>query len=334
MNGHGLTYRSSSAPATTSWEPWLSTCQSLLKVNFTIQNLLTNNDVPEIYFIIHVDNYISKTLNLKSASHVMKKLSIVVCLKQVPETTEVKMNPATNTLIREGVESIINPFDLYAIEEAVRIKERNGSGKITALTMGPPQAEQALKEAIALGCDDGILVSDRAFAGSDTWATSYTLAKAIEKIDTYDLILCGQQAIDGDTAQVGPGIACHLNLPQIMYVKKIEELNETFIRAERMTEEGYDIVESPLPAVIAVVKEINEPRIPSLRGKLKAKKTQTLWWKADDLTFDTRKIGLDGSPTQVIKIFTPPPREGGQILNGNLSDAVDTLYTFLKNEIL
>jgi electron transfer flavoprotein beta subunit len=264
----------------------------------------------------------------------MKELSIVVCLKQVPETTEVKIDPATHTLIREGVESIVNPFDLYAIEEAVRIKERNGSGKITALTMGPPQAENVLKEAIASGCDEAVLVSDKAFAGSDTWATSYTLAKAIEKIQTYDLILCGRQAIDGDTAQVGPGIACHLDIPQIMYVKKIEELNDTLIQVERMTEEGYEVIESPLPALISVVKEINEPRIPNLRGKLRAKKTDVICWKADDLSLDKSKIGLDGSPTQVIKIFTPPPREGGQILNGNLSDAVDTIYTFLKNEIL
>lgn len=269
-----------------------------------------------------------------NAMDALKELSIVVCLKQVPETTEVKINPATNTLIREGVDSIINPFDLYAIEEAVRIKERNGSGKITALTMGPPQAENALKDAIASGCDEAILVSDKAFAGSDTWATSYTLAKAIEKIHRYDLIICGRQAIDGDTAQVGPGIACHLNIPQIMYVKKIEELNDSFIRVERMTEEGYEVIESPLPAVIAVVKEINEPRIPSLKGKLKAKKTQVICWKADELTLDKSKIGLDGSPTQVIKIFTPAPRKGGQILDGNLSEAVDTIYTFLKNEIL
>src|SRR3989338_5885623 len=147
-------------------------------------------------------------------------MNIIVCIKQVPETTEVRINPETNTLVREGVKSIINPFDMYAIEEAVRLKEKLG-GKATVITMGPPQAEGALREAISMGIDDAILICDRAFAGSDTWATSYTLSKAIEKIGDYSLIICGKQAADGDTAQVGPGIAAHLDLPQVTYVKKI-----------------------------------------------------------------------------------------------------------------
>ena len=148
-------------------------------------------------------------------------MHIVVCIKQVPDTADVKIDPKTNTLIREGVVSIINPFDMYAIEESLRLKEKLG-GKVTAITMGPPQAENALREAIAMGVDAGILVSDRAFAGSDTWATSYTLALALKKIGDYGVILCGKQASDGDTAQVGPGIAAHLDLPQITYVRKIE----------------------------------------------------------------------------------------------------------------
>ena len=259
-------------------------------------------------------------------------MNIVVCIKQVPETTEVNINPDTNTLIRGGVDSIINPFDLHAIEEAVRIREKGDSWKVSVLTMGPPQAEEALREALALGCDEAILVSDRAFAGSDTWATSYTLAKAIGKIGNCRLIICGKQAMDGDTAQIGPGIACHLDIPQITYVRKIEDLDDKSIRAERMTEEGYDVIEASLPALITVVKEINEPRIPSLKGKLMAKKTDIVQWKAEDLDLNSEWIGLDGSPTQVIKIFTPPPRKGGRILTGGISEVVDELADVLKDK--
>ena len=185
-------------------------------------------------------------------------MNIIVCIKQVPETTEVRINPETNTLMREGVKSIINPFDMYAIEEGVRLKEKFG-GKVTVLTMGPPQAETALKEAISPGADDAVLLSDRAFAGSDTWATSYTLAAGVRKLKEYDLIICGKQASDGDTAQVGPGIATHLDIPQVTYVKKIEEVKDKVIKVERMTEEGYEIIESRLPLLITVVKEINTP---------------------------------------------------------------------------
>ena len=185
-------------------------------------------------------------------------MNIIVCIKQVPETTEVRINPETNTLMREGVKAIINPFDMYAIEEGVRLKEKTG-GKVTVLTMGPPQAETALKEAISLGADEAVLLSDRAFAGSDTWATSYTLAAGIRKLKDYDLIICGKQASDGDTAQVGPGIATHLDIPQVTYVKKIEEVKDKVIKVERMTEEGYEIIESRLPLLITVVKEINTP---------------------------------------------------------------------------
>jgi electron transfer flavoprotein beta subunit len=261
-------------------------------------------------------------------------MNIIVCLKQVPEIAEVKINPETNTLIREGVESIINPFDLYAIEEAIRIKEREEAVQITALTMGPQQADRALREAIALGCDRAILISGKAFAGSDTWATSNTLARAIEKIDTYELIICGKQAMDGDTAQVGPGIACHLGIPQITFVRKIEKLDQSSIRAERMTEEGYEVIEAPLPALITVIKEINEPRLPSLKGKLQAKKAEVVVWNEEELNIDIDSIGLEGSPTQVIKIFTPPPKEGGLILEGDVSETVEKLAELLKDEVI
>jgi len=260
-------------------------------------------------------------------------MNIIVCIKQVPDTTDVRIDPETNTLIRSGVVSIINPFDVYAIEEGIRLKEKFG-GKVTIITMGPPQAEAALREAISLGADEGILISDRAFAGSDTWATSYTLSRAIHKIGDYDVIISGKQAIDGDTAQVGPGISAHLDIPQITYVKKIEEIKDNNMRAERMTEEGFEIIEAPLPALITVVKEINEPRLPSLKGKMRAKKAEIKKWEAKDLDVDPDLIGLNGSPTKVVKIFTPPRRKKGQMLEGEAKDISQKLVELLKNEVL
>ncbi len=256
-------------------------------------------------------------------------MNIVVCIKQVPDSGDVKINPETKTLIREGVESIINPFDCYAIEEGVRIKEKLG-GTVTAISMGPPQAESALREAISLGADKAILVSDRAFAGSDTLATSYALSEAIKKLGEVDLIICGKQAIDGDTAQVGPGIAVHLNMPQITYVRKIESIEEGKIRAERMTEEGYDIIESQLPVMLTVVKEINEPRIASLKGKMSAKKAEIPTWTAEFIGADTEQLGLDGSPTMVAEVFAPPSREGGKKLEGEPADMAAELIGELK----
>jgi electron transfer flavoprotein beta subunit len=278
-------------------------------------------------------------------------VDIIVCIKQVPETTEVKINPETNTLIREGVVSIINPFDMYAIEEGLRLKEKFG-GKATVLSMGPPQAEAAIREAISLGIDEGVLVCDRAFAGSDTWATSYILSNAIKRIGKFDLILCGKQASDGDTAQVGPGISAHLDMPQVTYVKKIEEINlrancnaadtkqaigaeakETSMRVERMTEEGFEVIETPLPCILTVVKEINEPRLPSLRGMMRAKNAVITVWSQKELNLDPQSIGLCGSPTQVVKIFTPAQRAGGQILKGETSDIVNKLVELLRPEL-
>ena len=259
-------------------------------------------------------------------------MNIVVCIKQVPETTEVRINPETNTLIREGVKSIINPFDMYALEESVRLKEKFG-GKITVITMGPPQADAVLREAISLGVDEGILLCDRAFAGSDTWATSYTLSGAIKKIGEFDLILCGKQASDGDTAQVGPGISTHLNIPQVTYVKKIEEVKDKVMRVERMLEEGFEIIETPLPALLTVVKEINEPRLPSLKGMMRAKSAKITVWTQKDLNLDPQNIGLCGSPTQVVKIFTPPQRIGGQIIAGEIPEIAEKLVSLIKDEI-
>ena len=242
-------------------------------------------------------------------------MNIIVCIKQVPDTNDIKIDPVTNTLIREGVESILNPFDTYAVEEAIRLKEAHG-GKVTALTMGPPQAESVLKEAISLGVDEIILLSDRKFAGADTWATSNTLAAAIRKIGEYDLILFGQQAIDGDTAQVGPGVATHLHLPQTCFVRKIEKVENGKLVCQRLMEDGYDVVEMTLPAVISVVKEINIPRLPSLRGKKNARKALPEVWNAEMLDLDENTIGLNGSPTQVVEIFSPDNHKEGQKFEG------------------
>ncbi|MFA4988325.1 MAG: electron transfer flavoprotein subunit beta/FixA family protein [Candidatus Omnitrophota bacterium] len=259
-------------------------------------------------------------------------MNIIVCIKQVPETTEVRINPETNTLMREGVKSIINPFDMYAIEEAIRLKEKLG-GKVAIVTMGPPQAEAALREAISMGADEGYLVCGREFAGSDTWATSYTLAGAIRKIGGFDLIICGKQASDGDTAQVGPGISTHLNIPQVTYVKKIEEAGDKSLKVERMLEEGYEVIETPLPALLTVVKEINEPRIPSLRGMMKAKSAKITTLTQKELQLDPQQIGLCGSPTQVVKIFAPTPRAGGQMLSGEAPDVAKQLVDLIKDEV-
>ncbi len=261
-------------------------------------------------------------------------MNIIVFIKQVPDTTDVAINPETNTLIREGVNSVINPFDMYAIEEAVRLKERWG-GTTTVVTMGPPQAQEALREALSLGIDKSIHLSDRAFAGSDTWGTSLILSKAIEKIKDYDLIICGKQASDGDTAQVGPGVAAHLDLPQATYVRKIDTVHldttPNVIIVERLLEEGYEVLELQLPALITVVKEINEPRLPSLRGKMKARTAEIILWNNNDLNVEKDKIGLDGSPTQVVKIFTPPHKEGGRIFKGEPEEIVDELIKEIKD---
>ncbi|MEW6570769.1 MAG: electron transfer flavoprotein subunit beta/FixA family protein [Nitrospirota bacterium] len=255
-------------------------------------------------------------------------MRIVVCVKQVPDTVEVKINPETGTLVREGVPGIINPFDMHAIEASLQIKEIAG-GVITVLTMGPPQAETALREALSLGVDNAVLLSDRAFAGSDTWATSYTLSKAIEKIGA-DVIICGKQAIDGDTAQVGPETAEFLNIPHISYVRKIEEITENSIRVQRMMDEGYDVVESSLPVLLTVVKELNEPRLPSLRGKMAAKKAEIKKWGQSDIMADESSLGLKGSPTQVKNIFAPDARSGRKIFEGTAEEQVDALLKELR----
>lgn len=236
-------------------------------------------------------------------------MKIAVCIKQVPDTTDVKIDPKTNTLIREGVQGITNPFDEFAVEEALLTKEKYG-GEVHVISMGPPQAVDILKNALAVGADKVYLVSDRAFAGADTLATAYTLSKTIDMIGGVDLVICGKQAIDGDTAQVGPGVATRLGIPQLTYVSKVKEIDLAGkkIVVERMLENGREIVQSTLPVLITVVKDINEPRLPSLLGIKKAAKTQIPTLTAKDIAVDENRIGLKGSPTWVTKIFSPEAR--------------------------
>lgn len=255
-------------------------------------------------------------------------MKIIVCIKQVPDTAEVRINPETNTLMRDGVPSIINPYDLHAIEAGLQIKETAG-GTVSVLTMGPPQAENALRDAIAIGADEALLLSDRLFAGSDTWATAYTLAKGIE-LTGADIILCGKQAIDGDTAQVGPEIAEFLDIPHIAYIRKIVEVNESGIVVQRLMDDGYDVIRSSFPVLLTVVKELNIPRMPSLKGKMAAKKAEIRKMNGSEIKAEEERLGLKGSPTQVKSIFAPEVKKDRKMLEGSVEVVVDSLIAELK----
>jgi len=257
-------------------------------------------------------------------------MRIIVCIKQVPDTAEVRINPETNTLIRDGVPSIINPYDTHAIEAGLQIKEKTG-GKVTVVTMGPPQAEAALREALSMGVDEAVLLTDRAFAGSDTWATAYTLAKAIEHIGG-DVILCGKQAIDGDTAQVGPEIAEFLDIPHIAYIRKIDDVADSRIVVQRLMDDGYDVVESSLPVLLTVVRELNVPRMPSLKGKMAARKAEIKKLSAADIGAAEESLGLKGSPTQVRNIFAPEVKKDRKIFEGTAEEKVDALIKELVGQ--
>ena len=256
-------------------------------------------------------------------------LRLIVCIKQVPETQEVRLDPETHTLKREGIKSIINPFDLYALEEGLRVREARG-GTVTLLTMGPPQAEEALREALGLGADGAVLISDRAFAGADTWATALTLARAIDKMGGADLIFTGKQAIDGDTAQVGPMLATIMGIPYVGWARKLSFSGAKTMEVERLLDHGYDAVAVILPAVISVVKEINEPRLPSFKAKLKAKKEVIPVWGLADLDLPREAVGLTGSFTQVVKVFPPPPRGESQTWEGAAPELAARLWGRLK----
>jgi len=259
-------------------------------------------------------------------------MNIIVCIKQVPDTEhlhEVTINLENNTLNREGIPSIVNPFDSNAVEEALRIKEKFG-GKVTVITMGPPQAENALRETLAMGADEAILLSDIKLAGSDTWATSVALSRAIESTGNFDMILFGKQAIDGDTAQVGPEVSELLGIPLITYARKIEVLDGK-VKVERVLEEGYEVLEAELPCAITVTKDINEPRFASMKGILKARKMEIIHWTLEKLGLQEEEVGLKGSPTQVVRIFSPPPRPKGEIIEGeNVEEKVAKLIEKLK----
>jgi electron transfer flavoprotein beta subunit len=257
-------------------------------------------------------------------------MRIIVCIKQVPDSSEVRFDKETHTMIREGLPSIINPFDENAIEAALQLREEHG-GQVIILSMGAPHAEEQLRQAVAMGADQAILLSDRRFALADTLATAYSLSTAIKKIGDYDLLLFGKQAIDGDTAQVGPGVAEMLGLPQITYVRKIQ-ISDARVTAERVLEDGYEIVQAMLPAVLTVVKEINEPRHASLRGVLKAKKVNIPIWKPEDIDADLARIGKDGSPTDVIETFTPEPRGDSQQLSGTPEEIAEALFALLRQQ--
>jgi electron transfer flavoprotein beta subunit len=264
-------------------------------------------------------------------------MHIIVPIKQVPETSNVKMDPETGTMVRSGVEAIVNPLDLYAIEAALRLREAHG-GTVTTVSMGPPKAETALREAMAMGCDEGVLLSDRKFAGADTWATAYTLAQAIRKLEDADLIICGERATDGDTGQVGPGIAAFLDLPLATYVGCILEVEESTLRVERLVEGGAEILQTPLPAVLTVVKEVAYPRLPTLRGKQRAKRTDVPVWGPDAIDADPTCIGLKGSPTRVVKIEAPKVAREGERLRvkgpEDLEYATDRMMEMLTEKQL
>jgi electron transfer flavoprotein beta subunit len=258
-------------------------------------------------------------------------MKIVVCVKQVPDTTEVKIDEKTGTLIREGVPSIINPFDQFAVELAIKLRDEHG-GEVSVVSMGPPQAKSVLTKSLALGADNAFLLSDRAFAGADTLATAYTLATAIEKIGDFDLILCGLQAIDGDTAQVGPEIAQRLKLPQVTYADNVIFENKKFI-VDKQTESGTERLEVKPPALVALITPTDfVPGNPPFSKIMKAKKKPLETWTAEDLGGDSERYGLNGSPTYVKRIYTPPQKEKGEILEDPPDVAAKKIVELLAKE--
>ena len=258
-------------------------------------------------------------------------MRIAVCLKQVPDTMELRLDPQTNTLIRDGVDAVLNPLDEFPLEAALQLRAAAG-GRITALTMGPPQAAAVLRRAVAMGADDAVLLSDRAFAGADTWSTSLTLAAALRHLGPFDLILCGKQAVDGDTAQVGPGLAAHLGLPQVTYVTGIE-LRPQGLRLQRLLDQGTAVVDTTLPAVLTVLKEANEPRLPTLAGRLRALSTRPRRLRAAELGLAPDTVGLPGSPTRVVRIAVPATAREQTRLDQPPPEAIRILRTELKRRL-
>ena len=260
---------------------------------------------------------------------------IIVCAKQVPDTNEIKIDPVKKTLIREGVPSILNHDDANALEEALQLKDRYPDTHVTVVTMGPPQAKDMLIECLAMGADEAVLASDRALGGSDTWATSNALAAVIEKLGDYDLIFAGRQAIDGDTAQVGPQIAEKLDLPQVTYVSEFE-ISEDMksITVKRALEDGYELIDIKTPCMLTTIKELNSPRYMSISGIFDACKKDIPVWGAADLGVDPEnEVGLDASPTKVFRSFTPAPKGQGEMVSGDTEkDLAKGLLIGLKSK--
>lgn len=257
-------------------------------------------------------------------------MNIVVCIKQVPANTHVKMDPVTHTLIRDRSGSTINPYDLHALETALQIRENYG-GRVTAVTMGPPHASDILKTAVGMTVDDGILICGREFAGADTLATSYTISSAIKKVCPADLIICGKIAIDGDTAQVGPGISQWLGMSLVCNVIKIEKIEDKKIIVKRAVEGGNELVSVTLPAVITVDKSINVPRIESIKGRFKKCDFEPKTVNAEAIECDLTKIGLNGSPTSVFKVFIPERQKADhELIEGkNVAEKAQKVADFL-----
>lgn len=258
-------------------------------------------------------------------------LDIVVCIKQVPDAKTVRFDTKTGTMIREGTAAVINPVDLNALEAGLWLKDTLG-GQVTVVSMGPPQAQDALREAMAMGADKGVLLSDRAFAGSDTLATTYILAMAIERLGAFDIVLCGRQSMDGDTAQVGPGLAVRLNIPGIAYIKKITPVDDNSVfRLMRETDLGYDVLEVRPPFLLTVLPSLNTPRMPSLKGKLRAKKSEITVWNATDIQADPKRIGLAGSPTRVVSTYVRDFDAKREMLSGTAEEQAAALVKRLKD---
>ncbi|MBU5614720.1 electron transfer flavoprotein subunit beta/FixA family protein [Geomonas azotofigens] len=257
---------------------------------------------------------------------------VVVCIKQVPDTTQVQIDPVTNTLVREGIPFIVNPYDAHALEEALRLKDRFGF-RVAALSMGPPNAEATLKKALALGVDEAILLSDRVFGGADTLATSRVLSEAIERLNQQEqvgIVICGKQTIDGDTAQVGPGIATRLGYTQLTLVDLIEKLDpqQGRITVRRKLEGRHEIVEAPLPVLLTVVREVNRPRYPTVPMRLESEAATVQVWSNQELQLDQNGIGLKGSPTWVSRIFSPQ-REKGEIVGDGAADPTGAAHLLI-----
>jgi len=256
-------------------------------------------------------------------------MNVVVCIKQVPGKFKVDIDPQSGALIKGGSDNIINPFDQNALEEALRLKEKHG-GKVSAVSMGPSQAAESLREAIALGADEAILLSDPAFERSDTWATAHILSLGIRKLGQPDLIICGRQTIDGETGQVGPELAEMLGIPFVSCVSRIEGVAEGRVKMQRMADEGHHIVEMQLPGAISVVKEINVPRLPSLRGLMQAKKTAITVWNGQELGLDPARVGSQGSPLRTVRVSRPQRSAQGEMLQGSPESQVDQLIEKLR----